>query len=84
MKKLISKPITAATSKSDLDWYCKNINAELGLDDSNGFHIDYAYGGARLVKQEGAGIRDISPRMTKPQLADALSTVEAVLRYAKK
>ena len=83
MKKLISKPITAATSKSDLDWYFKNINAELGLDDSNGFHIDYAYGGARLVKQEGSGIRDISSRMSKPQLAECLSTVEMVLRYAK-
>jgi len=48
------------------------------------FDLDYAYGGVKLIKygKTGSGIREVSPRLTKSELADFIDAFcEGIYQY---
>jgi hypothetical protein len=64
-------------TKEDLEFYVERLNK---LTNSN-FDIDYAYGGVRLVANNGS--KDISYRLSKKELYEHLVTVVGVLEHTK-
>lgn len=57
------------------------INERLDIPKEDEYLIDYAYGGVRLQKREGRGVRNISPRMTRPELENFLEGVLIGIDY---
>lgn len=69
-------------TKKILEAKVENLNSFYGMDNTNNFDLEYAYGKVKLVKKCGGGYENITPCGTKAEVAnviDSLITVKAIL-----
>lgn len=69
-------------TKKILEAKVENLNGFYGMDNTNGFDLEYAYGKVKLVKKCGCGYENITLYGTKTEVAnviDSLITVKAIL-----
>lgn len=59
----------------------KNLNEKMRNEEGKGLVLEYAYGGVRLCKvcNEHGGLRDLSERVSRPEMARILDSISNLL-----